>query len=409
MKRVLFTMITALILSGCMKELRKEAFCEDSLSSVIEIEVKMPVGYDFNSEGISLIISDPVSGLQFSGTTDAKGRASIRVAHGTYNATAVVKHAEPGGIIYIFNGSANKISVTPRDPNIANVTIPLNASKTGQLIIKEAYYGGALNPITGKNYAYDKYVILYNNSDEVAYLDSLGFAMAEPYNAPGAGRPSAWVKPGTSELRDSIPAVSMAWIFPGSGYDNPLLPGEEIVISMNGIDHTTISPAAVNLGIAGYWAVYDPVMTSGQTVPNAGVKRLTCFWKVGTSNQFSFSQTSPAFFIFSLGGKSTQQFITDTYTWHPNQPERRIFDCLLIDKELIIDGLECFREATDSKRLRPEIDNGFAMTSGIGSGESVHRRVERVVETPQGQRVVYMDTNNSTLDFETRKRASLAK
>lgn len=410
MKRaVLAIFALIIILYGCMKELRKDDFSEDALSSTIDIQVKMPLGYDFGLEGVSVQLDDPVSGLHFAGKTDNLGKVSVRVAHGSYNATAVVKHAEPGGLIYIFNGSVSKISLTPNDLDLVNVSITLNASLTSQIIIKEAYYGGALNPLTGKNYANDKYVILYNNSDEIAYLDSLCFGISDPYNAPGAGKPSPWVKPGTSELRDSVPAVSMAWIFPGSGYDNALLPGKEVVISMNGIDHTKISPNAVNLGVAGYWAVYDPVITKGQAVPESGVKLLKCFWNIGSSNQFTISMTSPAFFIFTLGGKSPKQFAADTYTWHPNQPEKRTSDCLMVDKNLIIDGVECFRETTDSKRLRPEIDNGYAKTTGTGSGESIHRRVERVVVNEGGTRIIYVDTNNSTLDFEVKNRPSLAK
>ncbi|MPL78304.1 hypothetical protein SDC9_24168 [bioreactor metagenome] len=408
MKRVLSAFISLIIiLSGCMKELRENAFSEESLSSVINIEVGMPARYNFDLDGVSLLLNDPVSGLSFSGKTDIDGKASIRVAHGSYSITAVVKYSEPGGLIYIFNGSANKVRVTPADANVINVKMDLNASVSGQIVIKEAYYGGAVNPLTGKTYSNDKYVILYNNSDEIAYLDSLCFGMTDPYNAPTAGKLSPWIKPGTTELRDSVPAVSMAWIFPGDGDDNILRPGEEVVISMNAIDHTTISPNSVNLGRAGYWAVYDPILTKGQAAPESGVKLLKCFWKVGTSNQYSFSLASPAFFIFTLGGKSPERFAQDTYTWHPNQPERRTFDCLMIDKRLIIDGVECFREATDSKRLRPEIDNGYAMTSGTGSGQSVHRRMEKVVTDELGTRTLYMDTNNSTLDFEIRNWPSL--
>ncbi|MDD2492239.1 MAG: hypothetical protein PHV12_08640, partial [Bacteroidales bacterium] len=239
MKRVLFIIIFSLTLAGCIKEVRRSAFTEESLSSLIEVEVQMPSGYEYNPEGVSLIFTDPISGLEFKGKTDINGKASIRVSHGSYNATAVVKHAEPGGVIYIFNGSLSKIRVSPKDSDVKSVKIPLNASVTSQIIIKEAYYGGAVNPNTGKNYAYDKHVIIYNNSDEIAYLDSLCFGMADPYNAPSAGRTSPWIKPGTTELRDSIPAVSMAWIFPGRGFDNPIQPGEEVVISMNAIDHTT--------------------------------------------------------------------------------------------------------------------------------------------------------------------------
>jgi hypothetical protein len=47
------------------------------------------------------------------------------------------------------------------------------------------------------------------------------------------------------------------------------------------------------------------------------------------------------------------------------------------------------------------------MTSGTGSGQSVHRRMEKVITDELGTRTLYMDTNNSTLDFEIRNWPSL--
>jgi hypothetical protein len=404
---ILFLLIASSGFWGCMKDLKTDEFSDDAISSTISITVTMPQGYDYSTAGLTIILTDPSTGLVFSGLTNQSGTATIRVAHGSYIATTETKHST-GKVIYIFNGTSEKIRVTPSDPNEVSSAIALNVSKAGQIVIKELYYGGCMNPATGKSYSSDGYIILYNNSDQIAYLDSLCIGVADPGNAPTSGRISSWVKQGTTELRDSIPNSRMGWMFPGNGTDNPLQPGEEVVISLNGIDHTLTCPTSVNLGKAGYWALYDPIMTPKQSTPSPGVKLLQGFWKVGTSTAYSISVVSPAVFIYSLGGKSTAQFVTDTYTWNPSYPSTRNFDCLMVDKNLILDGIECFRSVTDSKRLRPEIDNGYTMTDGSGTGQSVHRRIDEVATLAAGGRIVYMDTNNSTNDFVMRPTASLS-
>jgi len=405
--KIVFLLIASLNIWGCMKDQKIDQFWDSSISSEISLTVKMPLGYNYGTQGLLVKLSDPTSGLLFSGTTDANGIAKINVAPGTYFATTETKQVVPGGIIYIFNGTSGKIRVTPADPKIVSSDITLNVSRSGQIIIKEFYYGGNMNPVTGKSYANDAYTILYNNSGEVAYLDSLCVGIADPYNAPTNGALSVWVKPGTTELRDSVPSASMAWMFPGTGKENALQPGAEIVVSLNAINHLLTSPASCDLGKAGYWAIYDPIMTTKQSVPEPGVKILKGFWKVGATTSFIFSQLSPALFIYSLGGKTTAKFVTDTYTWKPGQATNRSFDCLMVSKNLVLDGVECFRNTTDSKRLRPEIDNGFAKTDGSGTGQSVHRKIDAIATAAAGGRIVYMDTNNSSNDFEKRLKASL--
>jgi len=394
-------------LSGCLKDTKTDEFTDDAISSTISVTVTMPEGYDYSTEGLPVYFSDPSSGLVFCDTTNTLGVATVRVPHGAYIASTETKHSAAGGIVYIFNGTSEKVRVAPSDPKSTSTTLTLTVSKAGQIVIKEFYYGGCTNPSTGKSYSNDKYFILYNNSDEVAYLDSLCVGVVEPYNAPTNGKPSNWVKTGTTELRDSVPVVNLGWMFPGTGTSHPMQPGEELVISLNAIDHTTTCPTSVNLGIAGYWAAYNLLLTKGQSTPNAGVNVMDCFWKNGSSSMWVISQLSPALVIYSLGGKTTTQFVADTYTWNPGNVSTRTMDCLMVDKNLILDGVECFRSTTDSKRLRPEIDNGYIMIDGAGQGQSVHRKVDATATAAAGGRIVYMDTNNSSNDFEKRTTASL--
>lgn len=406
--KFLFLLIASVVyLSGCMKDLKTDEFTDDAISSVITVTVNMPEGYNYTTEGLPVYFVDPSSGLEFCDTTNASGVATIRVPHGAYIATTETKHSAAGGVVYIFNGVSEKIRVAPNDPKNASSKIDLNVSKAGQIVLKELYYGGCTNPATSKSYSKDQYFILYNNSGEVAYLDSLCLAVVDPYNAPSSGKTTNWVKPNSTEIRDSIPVSGFGWMFPGTGNQHPLQPGEQVVISLNAINHVPITSTSVNLGIQGYWAAYDPLLTKGQSTPNAGVNLMTGFWKVGTATSWVVSTLSPAVFLYSMGGKTPTQFITDTYTWNPGYATNRNFDCLMVDKNLIIDGVECFRNVTDSKRLRPEVDNGFAMVDGGGQGQSVHRRVDAQATAAAGGRIVYMDTNNSSNDFEKRTTASL--
>jgi hypothetical protein len=399
MKRYLYSIISIsfiLIIPSCLENIRSDEFSEAELSGTVIVSVKMPEGYDYPVKGLKVILYDNTAGLQFKGITDEQGVAEIRVAPGYYIASTETSFRDSGGILYLFNGMSEKIDAISQSNS---VEIELTASKSSQIVFKELYFGGCFNEETGKSYTTDKYIILYNNSDQDAYLDSLCLGVVHPFNAPTDGRLSDWVKPGTSELRDSIPAASMVWMFPGTGKDNILEPGREVVLALNAIDHSASVRNSVNLGRPGYWAIYDPIMTPRHATPEAGVKLLEGIWKIGSATSFVISNFSPGFFIFTLGGKSIEQYILDNYALNPNSSNINS-SALLVDKNLILDAVECLRNPTDTKRFMPEIDNGFAMISGSGQGQSIIRKVDNEETEKTGGRIVYMDTNNSSNDFE---------
>ncbi len=395
--KILILLIASLNLWGCMKDLRMDKFSDDSISSTITVSVSMPQGYNYSTAGLTVKLNDPSTGLAFSGLTDQNGVATIKVAHGSYIATTETKHST-GKLIYIFNGTSNKIRVNPSDAKTVSSALPLNVSKSGQLIIKEIYYGGVTNPADGKSYtSKDTYFIIYNNSEDVAYLDSLCVGVSDPWLALTSGRTSPWVKTGTTELRDSVPNSLIGWMFPGNGTNHPVAPGGEVVVCLNGINHKTVCSTSVDLSTSGNWALYNQIMTPGQTSPQPGVNRLEAFWKCGTATAYIIAPQGPGLFIYTLGGKTSSQFVADTYTWKPGQSSRN-FDCLMVDKNLVVDGVECLRNVTDTKRFRSEIDNGFIKVDGTGTGQAVHRKIDEAATTAAGGIIVYMDTNNSSID-----------
>jgi len=407
-KILLILIASTALFNSCMKDIRSDKFKDDAISSTVNVSVTMPVGYEYSISDLTVKLSDPSTGLVFTGKTNANGIASIRVAPGSYFATAETKHST-GKIIYIFNGTSDQIRVTPSDPKEVNASLNLNASKTGQLVIAELYYGGCTNPADGKTYlSKDEYIKIYNNSDAVAYLDSLCIGVADPWLPLSNGKASPWVKTGTTELRDSVPNSLIGWMFPGNGKEHPLQPGEYAIVCLNGINHTTACSNSVNLSIQGYWALYDPILTSMQSQPEAGVNLLYGFWKCGTSKTYIVAPQGPAVFIYTMGGKTPAQFVTDTYTWKPGAPNRNA-DCLMVDKNLVLDGVECLRNTNDTKRFRPEIDNGFTMVEGTGTGQAVQRKIDLEATNAAGGRIVYQDTNNSSNDFVKTAAPSLKK
>ena len=110
-----------------------------------------------------------------------------------------------------------------------------------------------------------------------------------------------------------------------------------------------------------------------------------------------------------MGGRSIEDFITETYTENPKNPSQALSACLFVEKDNVVDGVECFRNNNDTKRFIPEIDNGFIRTPGNGQGYSVHRKIDEEATAAAGGRIVYQDTNNSSNDFYVRDKASLTE
>ena len=70
---------------------------------------------------------------------------------------------------------------------------------------------------------------------------------------------------------------------------------------------------------------------------------------------------------------------------------------LMIHKDWVIDGVECVTSASKAnKRIPNNIDAGFTYIPTSNLGTSVCRKVDEVVDG----RTIYMDSNNSSEDFE---------
>ena len=377
--------VALLALSACMEEKM------DAGNATVVVELRGLADLPADLSGVSVTLQNTQLPVSYTALTDASGLARFDVEYGFYRANAQYKYTSSTRNLTI---NAASESFVVADAAEHRVVMESAYPSSAQLIFKEIYYTGCVGK-DGKSYGVDQYLKIYNNSPEVAYLDSICIGFLDPMNA--SPSPKGW------EGLDYLPVMNFMWMFPGSGTDNPLAPGEEVVIAVNGINHVALGNTnSVDLSREGYWAMYDEKANlTKQSVPAPGVKCMQNIWKwQGTSCQFSMF--SPAWIMWKIEG-SMEEFFNTSLRPHPTQTGSLRYMCVPV--EWVYDGVECFISAGYVKRLPSSIDNGYtSIPESSASGYSVHRVVDESLTTPE--RTVYLDTNDSSKDF-VKQRPSL--
>lgn len=402
---ILATVLASAILSGCT-DLKNDNPYTATLNT-LTVSPVYPEGYgDGPQAGISVNITETGKGTEYTATTGADGKASIKVQDGIYRVTISYRTDE-----YIFNGSADRVRIIGEDKNLP---VSMDMTEPGEIVIKEIYCGGCLcYPLEG-TYMSDSYIILHNNTSQVQYLDSLCIGVADPYNATGT---NVWVSrddDGTSVLPDFVPVIQAVWKIKGDGKTFPLQPGEDAVVCIFGaIDHTRQYPLSVNLNKPGYFVCYNIEYfpnTRYHPVPGDNIspdRYLDVVIKTGQANAYTFSVNSPAVVIFKAEGTTIEDFVSseDAIVQKPGSSSDRI---VKLPVEWVLDGVEVFTgsSAGNVKRLDPGIDAGYASFSAPYLGHTLFRKTDEQASEDKGFEVL-MDTNNSLNDFYERNEQSL--
>ncbi|MBQ4279093.1 MAG: DUF4876 domain-containing protein [Rikenellaceae bacterium] len=391
--------------------------------------------------GVPVSVRSTINDATYTGETDANGVAEIKLPAGVYEVSATDKRTETGAI-FILSGVASNVTVTDAWSADDEVTVNMSESKLGQVVIKELYCGGS--PIDGETrvWANDKYVILYNNSEEPAQLENLCLAVVYPTNSTASTNYDYVDGKLWYEAQQTVPASCIYWAFTG---DVTLNPGEQVTVALSGaINHTTTYPHSVDLSGADTYVTYDANFTNTTIHPTPSELIPTSQWLkayvFGTSTMWSVDRMSPAMFIFSPTDGTTLDGFLTTQT---NYYQDRVQDARarkMVPQEWVIDGVEVFQAGStkNKKRLTAAVDAG-AIEMTAGQGYSLYRNVDKAAteaieanagkivysyaggttdstdpsgidaeaSIKQGARIVYKDTNNSTNDFHQRAKASI--
>ncbi|WP_289859192.1 DUF4876 domain-containing protein [uncultured Muribaculum sp.] len=399
MKKLLYAVLSLAAFAGTLVS------CSDNDDTTtyykLSVSLEMPEGVsaaDFTSASVVVINSQ--TGREYS-DNEIKSDYSFELPGGTYSVTAALRVNDGGSVVsYSASKSVPVYEDTP-------VTLELTKSVSGGLIFKEVYYN-MVKPNGKMPYMRDQFFEIYNNSDEVLYLDNciLGFLEGSQGKLP-----TAWQENGEIMKEYALGYYTVAFVSQ-TGKDYPLEPGKSVVIAGQAQNHIAetekmyepndgamISP--VNLFNADYEVFlgdYKPAVS----VDNASVPNLTVICAQGTQNYFSLPMTGNAIIFAKLpDGVSPVDYAKNDANFK-ERPDGSYAGqkYLMIPQEYVLDGLNIVNNADkpDQRviRLRSEIDAGIVYMEKPYAGKSIRRKVESITEAG---RVIFKDTNNSTEDF----------
>lgn len=306
---------------------------------------------------------------------------------------------------YMINASAftdNKIMNASKQISIYNnmdIEIGLKGAILNDgFVFKEVYYN--MVKVKNKPYTQDQFFEIYNNSDQVQYLDNC--ILARLQGTQGTARRTQWVtSENGTEIMDIYALESYIVAFVGNGTKYPVNPRESVLIAATAINHNAetggVSP--VDLTNADYEVNISDYKSD---TDNPAVPDMTIVTKSGSATAafFGLPYTGNALILAQLpAGMTMDSYINDrsNYRTIPWQTANT-YEYLTVPQEYVLDGINIVN-STESKRivrLRPEVDNGIIFMASDYAGKSIRRKVKEI--TPDGK-VVLKDTNNSSEDF----------
>lgn len=264
----------------------------------------------------------------------------------------------------------------------ADMQIDITAAVVKGLLISKIYYSGTRDNMD-RTYTTDGYIEIFNNSDEVQYIDGKYLGLAES------------VSPAAYPANENPDYIYMRQIcrFPGSGEDYPVQPGASLVVAARSA-RNHISSAATSVDLSG--ADFEVKMTEGSGNPDVPMLQL-----------ISNSTTIAYLNLLSGGPNAVVLFETDedVLSWPEVYQIGKTSGEMFrkVPKTVISDGVECLKKPAqtdpdvNTKRLQQDIDAGYITITSVNgyNHESVERRVSRF----ENGRYYLTDTNNSSADF----------
>lgn len=342
-------------------------------------------------ENLEVTFNNFAEGIESKVTVGRDGLAEAELIPGIYNIT-VRSTQKYEGKSYILNGLAQNVSLTESNSSIdASRSISIEPLLGSPLCIREMYYAGSLG-----GYFRDQFYEIYNNGDEVVYLDYICLAHLAPLYAT-TNLPEWPAEDGVGRYA----YAATLWQIQGDGDDYPLQPGESVILAQEAADHTKIET----------WAGFGVVDTSKAD------------WECWAGNEQRINPDVPDLpYVFWSGYIIKMQWLTsvDGSAMALYQPGRNLEfgsdywqkgvttqtevggsgqEYVRIPVGDILDAVECIPTSADldMKRIPGVLDSGAASVNGYYNGKSISRKVFTYREdgTP-----IFQDTNNSTDDFE---------
>lgn len=327
-------------------------------------------------------------------TAEANGETTMTLEEGVYNFEATGKisysytdyEGEEQTKTESIAGLIENLSVSS---SMTNKTVAIQTHITvnsSGWVIKEIYSASTKTSVGNKNYTHVQFVEIYNNSGEKMYAD--GLAIGETQVT------SATVPNYYADDIANYTFVQTLYSIPGNGTNYPVDPGKSILIAPYPINHKVeFDPAdnkLLDLSIADFqW--YDEHSLALQ-VPE--VPDLIKHYSYSSTIWILTTQTNRGLVLFKTD--NTADYVTNNIDQRKNNAGKDAI-AVRLDNAKVLDAVDLGHpEKIKVKTIAPSLDLGFTYCSETFNGKSVRRKVSHV---ESDGRVVYQDTNNSTVDF----------
>jgi len=368
----------------------------------VKVSVNYPSHYlSKTSAEINVILVNTINGQSEILDTDGNGRVCFEnVIKGTYDLmffqqldaeTALSEGDTLFGTAGISEGKVlnltNMVCGLELMQSVVLEVLELRPSLPGDLLIKEVFYTGSSTPM-GKRYWSDVFVELYNNTDEIIFLDSLCIGSVYGNSGQGNTQPSVFINDQEHVY------LKWVWMFPGQGNDCPLMPGESVVIAQDGMNHRDDpngNPNSIDLSGADFETYVVQENGGQEDIDITEVENMIKIHSYSANlHDWIFESFGEAQVLFSLRGKPNIEF-----ELKPNSTDGQ--QLIKIENSIVIDAFEALAEPSSGnfKRIPFELDKGFVYCQSIYNSQSCRRKML----PGSNDKIRLMDTNNSGFDF----------
>jgi hypothetical protein len=359
--------------------------------SEITIKVVMPevMGSETSPEDLGIELTNVSNGRSYTGETDQSGTFTITVEEGVFN---IVVSGEKSYTSQIGDDQFEQsVTVKGLIENLSisgtwfETEIKLFIAPASQgWVFKELYVTGSQTP-EGKSYYKDKYFEIYNNTDEVLYADGISLGESDHLTA---SETNIW-----ADIINDYFVTQVVYTIPGNGTDHPVQPGESIILADVAINHKADNPNSIDLSIADFeWYDDHRLDVDVPETPNL-IKNFSSSASIWTPHNRGFK----SYVIFKPEG--SMEAYMEANMIEKTNPNGTTSIRYKVSNSIILDAVEMGTPSDfSSKALSPALDLSY-INCGDGDNARFGKVVRRKIQTIENGRVIYMDTNNSAVDF----------
>ncbi len=323
------------------------------------------------------------------------------LTEGKYNLTA------KGNISFVKDGvtgttdfevSSNDVTLNETSTTAKLVVSSFKAE--GGFVFSEICTTGTLKP-NNKNYNYDAYFVITNNSDVVLYADSIALIESQYQSASSGNQP--W----SPDVRPYAIPAGAVFMIPGSGKDHPVKPGESIVIDNNAIDHRPVNENPYDPtgpDFAEYLDNGGNSMDTDYDTPN-----LEYIWCYTNTIWLPSVQQNRSYAIARMK-ENKETFLanhSETPTYTATTGKVMESKQVQIPNEWVLDAVNLGTEDDFGWFVISETLDAGWVAGRANSKDTTQRGTS--IKRKQDSTGKYIDTNNSTNDMEARQVPSMKK